>query len=347
MTKFIKMFPFKTCLSIVFVFFLFSCQSEIEELDYNLQETMTANSPLTTYLQRVAMVKTVQDNIIDNSSYCTVKLPYTLVVNNTAIALNNTADYQKVWDNINAYTTDNDIVTLNFPVTMVYYNYIEKPLQNQTDFNYLLDYWNLFPDILYKINGVNINYPITINVYNNANQIASTVGIASDQAFFSFIKNLSSSQYISLSYPLSIINYKYQKQTIANNLEFENAIKYALDYFPENNLITLDFKETIIKDSWKITYFYNESEKTSYFNSYIFVFNSDKTVVATKDGISVTGQWETKLEYDGRELKVNFGSGLLSKLNHEWKVFEFNNSKIHLRDISVGNNTNYLYFEKN
>ena len=120
------MFPLKKYLSIVVFLFLLSCQSEIEEQDYNTQETVTNASPLTSYLQRVAMVKTVQDNVIDKSSYCTIKLPYTVTVNNVNIALNTTADYQKVVDNINANTNDNDIVKIDFPVTMVYYNYYRK-----------------------------------------------------------------------------------------------------------------------------------------------------------------------------------------------------------------------------
>jgi hypothetical protein len=117
-----NMFTIKKFLSITVFLLLLSCQSEIEEQDNNTQETVTNVSPLTTYLQRVAMVKTVQDNIIDKSSYCTIKLPYNVTVNNVNIAVNTVADYQKVADNINAYTNDNDIVKIDFPVTMVYYN---------------------------------------------------------------------------------------------------------------------------------------------------------------------------------------------------------------------------------
>ena len=153
------MFSLKKYLLIVVFFFLFSCQSELEEQDINAQETVTNISPLTTYLKRVAMVKTVQDNVIDKSNYCTIKLPYTVTVNNVNIALNTTADYQKVVDNINANTYDNDIVKIDFPVTMVYYDYIEQFIPNEADFNSLIDYWNLFPDLLTKINGLNINYP--------------------------------------------------------------------------------------------------------------------------------------------------------------------------------------------
>ncbi|MBF4518892.1 hypothetical protein IRZ71_21255 [Flavobacterium sp. ANB] len=339
------MFPFKKYLSIIVFLFLLSCQNEIDEQGNNTaQGTVTNASPLTTYLQRVAMVQTVQDNIIDGSTYCTIKLPYTVTVNNTQIAVNTTADYQKVADNINASTTDDDIVKIDFPVTMVYYNYIQKVIPNEADFDSLINYWNQYPDLLSKINGLNINYPITINSYNSANQIASSQSIISDQAFFNFIKNLNASQYISLQYPISIVDYHGQTKSVTNNLEFENAIKYAIDYCPENNIVTLDLTEVITKGSWEIPYFFSGSEKTASYTGYSFVFKSDKSVVATKGGVSETGQWENTVQSGVKELKLTFSSDLLSKLNNDWKLFEFNNSQIRLRDVS--NSTNYLYFEK-
>lgn len=338
------MCPLIKYVSLVTLLFLFSCQSEIDEQDNNSQVTVTSVSPLTTYLQRVAMVQTVQDNVIDRSSYCTIKLPYTVTVNNTKIAINTTADYQKVIDNINANNGDNDIVKIDFPVTMVYYNYVEKNLPTEADFNILIDYWNLHPDLLSKINGLNINYPITINIYNSANQVASSQSIISDQAFFNFIKNLNSSQYISLRYPISIVDYNNQTKSITNNLEFENAIKYAIDYCPENNTVTLDFAQTITNGSWQIPYFFTDSEKTTNYTGYSFVFKSDKSVIATKGSVTETGQWDSTLQNGVRNLQITFSSDLLGKLNSNWKLFEFNNSQIRLRNVTTS--TQYLYFEK-
>lgn len=338
------MFRLNKYFLLVAFLFLFSCQSETEEQNYNRQETVTTSSPLTSYLQRVAMVPTVADNVVDKSSYCTIKLPYTVTVNNTNIDVNTTADYQKITNNINASATDDDIVKIIFPVTMVYYNYIEKLIPNENDFNTLIDYWNLYPDLLSKINGLNINYPITINVYDSASQIASTVSITSDQAFFNFIQNLNSSQYISLQYPVSITDYSSQTKSITSNVQFENAIKYAIDNCPENNITALDFTETITKGSWGIPYFCDDSEKTSMYSGYSFIFKSDNSVVVKKDGTYVMGQWETTVQNNVRELKLYFSSESLNKLNNNWKLFEFNNSQIRLRDVS--SSTHYLYFEK-
>lgn len=335
---------FRKYLSIIVLLSLLACQSEMDEQETKMEETISNSSPLTSYLQRVAMVQTVQDNMIDGSTYCTIKFPYTVMVNNQQIALNSAADYQKVVDNINASSTDDDIVKIDFPVTMVYYNYFEERIQDEYDFKSLIDYWNQYPDLLAKINGLNINYPITINVYNSANQMGSSVSIVSDESFFNFIKNLKSSDYIALQYPISILDYHNQTKSITSNLDFENAIKYAIDYCPENNIVTLDFTAAITKGSWEIPYFFDEIDKTASYSGYWFAFKSDQSVVVSKAGAVVeTGQWETKIQDGARELKVSFSSDVLSKLNDNWKVFEFNNSEIRLRD---GSSTNYLYFEK-
>lgn len=338
------MFPFKKYLVLAVFLCLLSCQSETEEQDNHIDGTITNTSPLTTYLQRVAMVATVQDNVIDGSSYCTIKLPYTVTVNNAQIALTTKADYQKVIDNINANGYDDDIVNINFPVTMVYYNYIQKVIPNQADFKELIDYWNSYPDLLSKINGLNIHYPITINTYNSANQNAASVSIANDQAFFNFVKNLNSGSYIALQYPISITDYNNQTKSINNNSEFEDAIKYAIDYCPENNISTIDFIATLTTGSWDIPYYFADSEKTSLYSGYSFVFKSDQSVVATKGGVSETGQWESTVQYGVRELKIKFSSAELSKLNSNWKLFEFNSSQVRLRNVS--SSTQYLYFEK-
>ena len=108
------MFHIKKYLSLVIILFLVSCQSEMDEQTNNAHGTITGVSPLTSYLQRVAMVPTVQDNIIDGSSYCTIKLPYTVTVNSQQIALSTTANYQKVLDNINASTVKTFLKILNF-----------------------------------------------------------------------------------------------------------------------------------------------------------------------------------------------------------------------------------------
>jgi hypothetical protein len=343
MLSFKKQFHY---LAIVSLLLLFSCQSEVEEQVYSTKETITKSSPLTSYLQRVAMVKTVEDNLIDKSSYCTIKLPYKVTVNNASIWINSTADYQKVLDNINAYSNDNDIVKITFPVTMIYYNYVEKIINSQPEFELLLSYWTAEPDLLSKINCLNINYPLAINIYNTANQIASTVQITTDASFFSFINNLKESQFIAISYPISITDYNNHLVTIANNSQLENTIINTIENCKDNTNPALDFVNTLTQSPWKISYFYEDSAKTSLYNGYVFVFKKDQSVTATKLGVTISGQWETKINNGVREFRIKFNPDLLHQLDEDWKVFEFNNSQLRFRKEEGSNDNHYLYFEK-
>lgn len=335
-------------LSVITLFTLFSCQSEESEQDYNRQETITNSSPLTSYMQRIVMVKTVQDNIIDQSSYCTIKLPYKVDVNGVNIEINSVADYQKVWDNINAVNTDSDDVKINFPVTMVYYNYYEKILNNQSDFQQLLDYWNALPDLLSKINCLSIKYPITINIYNTDNQIGSSVNVTDDKTFFFFINNLKSNQLIAIKYPISIADSNNSITTIATNLEFENTIKYAIDNCPENQNSSFSFSDVISSGSWKISYFYDDYLRSSIYKDFVFLFKNDQSLTATKSGMTVTGHWETKMNNGIHEFKISFDSDLLDDLNKDWELFEFNTSQIHFRGVLENDDDemDYLYFTK-
>ncbi|TDD97102.1 hypothetical protein E0F76_10110 [Flavobacterium cellulosilyticum] len=337
-----KYFQFLTLISL---FLLFSCQSETAEQVYNNQATITKFSPLTTELKRVAMVNTADDNIIDQSSYFTIKLPYTIAVNYVSIVINSISDYQKVHNVINANA--NAVVKINFPITLTFYDYTEKVVENQMEFDLLLSNWNSKPDLLFKINCITINYPIKINSYNSANQIASSIQITSNQSLFNFIKNLNESQFIALSYPFTIVDTDKNVKSIGNNSQFENEIKYAIDNCTKNSNPLLDFIDTLTKYSWKISYSYHEKDNTLLYSGYVFVFKKDQSVSASKSGITTMGQWTTRIDNGNREFKISFSPDLLHQLDEDWKLFEFNNSQLRFRKVEGGYDNHYLYLDKN
>ncbi|MFM2369939.1 MAG: hypothetical protein RL619_2256, partial [Bacteroidota bacterium] len=140
--KILIMVSFKkhlTFLSVVSFFLLFSCQSEVVEESYNTQETITKTTPLTSYVKRVVIQKTAQDNIIDNTDCFMIKLPYIVTINNVEIPINSYDDYVLVKNKINENSNDNDVVYIHFPVTVIFNDYSEMRIDSQTDFNDLVD----------------------------------------------------------------------------------------------------------------------------------------------------------------------------------------------------------------
>jgi hypothetical protein len=333
----------------LFLLVVFSaCQSEINEEIHTTTETISKASPLTGLVQRVVMQKTTYDDVIDYSNYCMVKFPYYVTVNNVTIELYTESDYLKVQANIDAHANDNDVVAIHFPVTMLFYNYAEKLVENQSDYNDLLEYWNAKPDLLSKINCLNIQFPITINSYDSANQIANTTSIADEKMFYTFINNLSETKFIAINYPILIVKSNGEQVNVTTNSQFENLIEEALDTCAENSNPTFDFMDILTNSAWKITYFYSEDEKTESYAGYVFVFKNDNTVTATKAGIMLNGIWYTKNENGVRTFKVDFNYDSLEELDEDWELFEFDTTKMRFRETSnYGDIENdYLYFTK-
>jgi hypothetical protein len=339
----------------IFTFFLvsvavlfYSCQNEKVQQQQSTVVTITKTTPLTSYLERLVMQKTSQDNMIDKSSYCTIKLPYVVKVNSITIPVNSTADYQKVLDNINFYSNDNDVVSIGFPVTMIYYNHAEKILNNQSDFDTLLSYWSYQPDILSKINCLYINYPIKINTYNTDRQIANSASFNNDKSLFGFLNNLNQNQLIALSYPISVTNTATNEAIAINdNNQFEKVIQLAIENCVENPSNNLDFSKIITTSPWKIVYAYHDSDKTTVFNGYSFDFKADNTVTATKNSTTQNGTWSIKINNGVREFRVKFNLDPLKELDEDWTVFEFNSSKLRFsKKEAIESETSYLYFDK-
>jgi hypothetical protein len=337
---------FLSYIAIVLVGLLSACQTESTVEIYSTNETITKTSPLTTYLERVVLNNTSLDNIIDKTNCFTVKFPYVVTVNNVQISINSVSDYQYVQNNINANTNDNDIVTFHFPITVILSNYTEKTLSNQIALNSLIIECQSNSNDFGKINCVSINYPIAISTYDSNKQIASTITLTTNQSLYSFIENLEDNKYIAVNYPISIINSNGQNTTITTNNQLEDFIKSALDICPDNVNTALDIIQTLTNNTWKISYYYYSTDKTSNYSGYSFTFSSNNKVVATKSGVSYNGTWSSKIDNGIREFQIKIEAEPLHKLDEGWKLFEFSSNQIRLRHQEGVNENGYLYFDK-
>lgn len=326
--------------------FFTACQTSSVQEVHSTLETIEKTTPLTNDVLRVAMQNTSQDNIIDNSSCFMIQFPYVISVDNVQIPINSANDYQLVVTTINASSNDNDIVSIHFPVTVMFKDYSEKILNNQTDFNNAIQQCKTDSNVFGKIYCVTINYPIAINSYDSNYQIASTVSITDNLSLYNFLANLASNKFISISYPITITDQNGQNVVITSNTQLENAIKNAVDTCSGNTVSKLDFLQTITSNSWKISYYFNDDDRTSYYDGYVFTFKSDNTVVATKSGITYNGTWSSNVANGVGQFGIKFNSDSLGKLDETWNLFEFNSSQLRFSSEDGLNENDYLYFEK-
>jgi hypothetical protein len=328
--------------------FLTSCQTETDVEEHSTKSSISKSSPLTTLIKRVAMHESNLDNIIDDSNYFMIKFPYSVTVNGTQISINSATDYTTVQNNINASTTDSDIVTIHFPVVAILENYTERTLNYQYDYNSLVSSFQSNATYLGRINGLAIDYPIKVNVYNSNDQIANSNIINDSLSLYNFTDNLVENQYFAINYPIQMTSYNGQNLTVNSNEDFENVIKDVLDNCPQNSSTTIDFVQTLTSGSWKISYAYDDGDKTNLYANYNLTFNNNNTVTATKNGVTKNGTWSTSTSNNSRTFNLVFNSTPLIELNELWTGFEFNATQFRFRNTNQGNNeTDYLYLQKN
>lgn len=336
----------------VLIFIFFSCQQEeLEIIDATKNpETITLTSPLAGLVKRVTQTPTGVDNVLDNCSCFRVVLPVTVIVNNQNFLVGTQGDYQVVQNAMNAFSNDDDIVNFIYPITIQFQNSQTQVISNSDMLDDALDDCD-DDDGLDEIDCIQFVYPVNINVYDANNQLAQTISIQSNSQFYNFIHNLTSNQFIAFQFPVAIINTNGQTFSLANNQQLLEFIDDSIDNCNSNSgggsSGSTDLTTVLTNGSWRITYFFDEVEETSQYNSYIFTFISNGNSVATGNQ-TINGTWNTYMDNGTKKLNLSYDGLTLDEVEEDWNVIEFTSSIIRLKHVSGGNGgTDYLTFTKN
>jgi hypothetical protein len=279
-------------------------------------------------------------------------LPVTVIVNGQQILVSNQADYQTVQDAIDQFSNDDDLVNFVYPITIKYQNFITQVLQDADDLDDVLDDCN-DDDGFDEIDCISLIYPITVNIYDSNNQLANTVTINSNSNFYNFLNTIGSNVFIAINYPISALDSNGQTIVLNSNNELENFIEDSIDDCDDNNSGggsgNPTFISVITSGNWYISYYYEDDEdETINFNGYSFTFNTNGTVLAIKNAVTTNGTWSTLEDNGINKLDLNFDEDDLDGIEEDWKIIEFTNTQIRLKDVSGGiGETDYLTFTKN
>lgn len=328
---------------------LIACQNEENEVVQDTTQNLTNTSLLTTLVSRVSQNPTSVDNVMDNSSCFSVTLPVTVIVNNQNIVVSTQADYQTVQDAINAFSNDDDIVNFVYPITIQYQNFSTQVLNNSNDLDAALDLCGE-DDGFDEIDCISFNFPYSINIYDANNQLAQTITIDNNTELYNFLENLENNEYIAIQYPISLANANGQNVLIANNDELETVIEDAIadcDDSPSgggNTSLTI----LLTDGSWYVSYYFDDTDRTSDYTGYTFTFNPNGSTQATLNGNFLNGTWSNYMDSDEEKLSLTYEGLALDELEDDWEVIEFTTTQIRLKDVSGGNGgTDYLYLTKN
>ncbi len=94
--------------------------------------------------------------------------------------------------------------------------------------------------------------------------------------------------------------------------------------------------------TWRISYYWDQADKTYNYTNYYFMFLSGGTLMAHGSSSTITGTWN---QTDSR-INITFSNPAVSDLNGNWLKTELTNSSIKLKNDSPTQD-DQLHFVKN
>jgi hypothetical protein len=205
---------------------ILGCMKEIDLTEGENPNTNNANSETTNYYKRIGMYDGSFDDLIDNISCSSVKLPVSLLANNIPLTITKIADYQLVSNIFNMSPIDTDTVVFNFPITIINQDYSQTSVTSQSQFNNLSALCN---QAIGAITCVDIVYPIKISLYNTTTEQTTIISIVNDRNLFDFMANLSVKEVYSVQYPINMKIIGNVNISVSGDIQLKSIINDCLD----------------------------------------------------------------------------------------------------------------------
>ncbi len=324
-----------------------SCQKEeTEYIDTTDQDTITANSVITTILSKTVQNEGSWDDIIDGTSCAAVQYPLTVIANGQEVLLQNIEDIQLIVAIFAQFPNDTDTLEIVFPITLIMWDYTEVEVNSQEELNQIITNCISNGQGNNEITCISFQYPITIYTYNSAQEQTGTVVINSDFELFQFLQNLDENDVYSLDFPVTVILDDGSTQTVNNTQELQDLIESC-----ENNTSTnpdpTQFETDLTTGVWYVTYYFNDYDETDNYQDYQFTFNTDGSSTASNGNDTVNGSWNYQNDSTPK-LELYYGTtSPFNELDEDWEIIEASTEIIKLKDISGDGSINYLTFERN
>jgi hypothetical protein len=317
-----------------------SCQSEVDDVQGENPNTNAANSTTSNNLKRTAMYDGSFDDFIDGTSCSSIMLPAKATVNGVQVTLLSQLDYQQVISILGQFNNDQDSVTLQFPLKVKTSNYTEVTVNNQTEYNAILNACTTAQSSGQDaISAVTINFPITILIYNVSLQQTGSVVITSEQQLYTYMSNISSTELFSINYPMSVTLIDGTKSTVSSDAEFQSTINASIKTEATMAEAVQNSKkvETILVNGmFKVQSYLNAGvDSANNYKDFTVDFANDMSIkVVNSLTTAATGTYAVSSQTDVF-LKLNFsGNASFSLLNNTWKVTSFSATSITLQSTT-------------
>ncbi|WP_298555334.1 hypothetical protein [uncultured Algibacter sp.] len=332
----------KTLLLIPFFALLLfsSCQDEVTEITQPEEsEALTAESELTSLMFSASIMDGSADNIIDNASCTSIKLPVTVEVNGLQIIIDSEEDFKVIEAIFNEFEDDEDRLDIIFPITIILSDHEEIVIENRDALEALIKDCKGDNEEDDDIECIDFHYPISFSVFNTDFQIIDVITIENDRQLHRFLKRVKKAEVIaSLNFPITLEYADGTTVDVNNNEELARTIKEArnaCDEDDDNDYGDDDFTKERLdkylkKCPWVVYEFErNASNLTDKYKEYALNFKENDTVVMrARGGDVLTGTWKTRVTDRGALLKLEFET--LEDFTLEWIVYDIDEGKIKL-----------------
>ena len=332
-----KKLKISTAIALMTILGFTSCQSEIDDVQGDNPNTNSANSTTTSNLKRTSMYDGSFDDFLDGASCSSILLPATAKVNGVQVSIFSQLDYQQVISIFGQFNNDQDTAVLQFPLKVKLSNYTEATVNNQTEYNAILNACTSAENSGQgAISSVDITLPITILTYNLSLQQTGSVVITSEKQLYTYMSNVSSTELYSVNYPILVTIADGTKKTISSDAELQAAITASLKTEAAMELAIVNSKkiETIlVNGKFKVDSFVNSGGNTAAnYKDYTIDFANNLSVTAVNLlNTTVNGTYAVGSQVDVF-LNLNFsGNATFLLLNNKWKVTSFTTTAISLQ----------------
>lgn len=222
--------------SLVLIAGLFpGCQEAIVEIDTPSESTsISPNSALARLISLSTLKDGSFDNILDNASSISIKLPVSVLANNQELLIESVDDFNKIEDIFDEEKFVKDSLFLIYPATAIFADYSEVVLENQTQLDEI---------VMNSIEGgndediecFNLKYPLKFSLYDQLNQLAGISQINNDQKLYELLRRLNENEIGAFSYPINIYDSDGEETAIQNNTELKALLQIGASQCDEQD----------------------------------------------------------------------------------------------------------------
>lgn len=315
-----------------------ACQTEDPlNLEINEEQTLMTSSSTVKLIKNTVSNDGSHDNIVDGSSCFDISFPYTVSVNGLEIAINSDEDLKVIEELFDAIEYDDDILDIIFPITITMADYSEVTINGVEDLREIAAQCIEGGDDD-DIECIDLIYPVTLFTYNPNQQETGSVVVNSDKEMRRFFAGLSTTELISIEFPVMFEMYDGTKVTVNSNSELADAIdraKDACDEDDDNDHNDDDFTQErldsyLVSCPWLVDEIKRDNQNsTDQYADYLLNFKEDGSVIARdREGNLLNGEWSTRVSDYRVKLTLEFE--FIVDFNLEWFIYDLDEGRIKL-----------------